>query len=122
MSRFEELHVYQLALLLQREVFASSKSFPKDELFSLSYQIRKSTRAVGAKIAESWCKRRYPVVSLAKLSDAKAECGKSRHWLQVGLDCEYLGKRRFETLTEQCHVIDGELKTMIREIESWQVR
>lgn len=121
MSELESQPVYQLALQLQREIFELTKSFPTEERFSLSFQIRKSSRSIGAKIADSWYKRRYTVHSLAKLSDACAECAKTRHWLQTCVDCAYLDAKRFKVLSEQCLAIIDELNSRIREAESWQV-
>ena len=121
MNGIESQNVYQLALKLQREIFEMTKSLPTEERFSLSFQIRKTSRTVGAKIADSWYKRRYTAYSLAKLSDACSECAKTRHWLQTCVDCEYLDAARFDDLTNQCLVILDELNSMIRESESWQI-
>ena len=121
MSEIESQHIYQLALKLQREIFEMTKSLPTEERFSLSFQIRKASRMIGAKIADSWYKRRYTAYSLAKLSDACSECAKTRHWLQTCVDCGYLDAARFESLTKQCLVILDELNSKIRESESWQI-
>ena len=89
-NRFEDLDVYQKALGVQREIFHLSKLFPKEERYSLTDQIRRSSRSVGANIAEAWHKRRYPAHFTSKLTDADAESAETRHWLQTGFDCEYL--------------------------------
>ncbi len=87
--RFEDLEVYQLALGLQREIFEISKGFPKEERYSLTDQIRRSSRSVGANIAEAWHKRRYPAHFASKLTDSDAEAGETRHWVQTALDSDY---------------------------------
>ena len=67
---FRDLNVYRFAFDLQQEFFTLSKSFPKEELYSLTDQVRRASRAIGANIAESWQKRRYPAHFTSKLSDA----------------------------------------------------
>ena len=121
-KRFEELDVYQLALSLQREIFRLTKSFPQEERYSLTDQIRQSSRSVGANIAEAWHKRRYPALFTSKLTDADAECGETRHWLQTSLDCGYVTGELFESLTERCLVIGAKLGHMIQNADAWQPR
>lgn len=120
--RFEDLEVYQLALSLQREVFELTKSFPKDERYSLIDQIRRSSRSVGGNIAEAWHKRRYPAHFASKLTDSDAECGETRHWIQTSLDCEYITAGEFVKLTEKCLSIGAKLGNMIQNAENWQPR
>ena len=69
-SSFRELRVYQKAFKLQQDIFEISKSFPKDELYSLTNQIRRSSRSVGSNIAEAWQKRKYPAHFVSKLTDS----------------------------------------------------
>ena len=121
-KRFEDLEVYQLALALQREIFQHTKSFPKEERYSLTDQIRRSSRSVGANIAEAWHKRKYPAHFASKLTDADAECGESRHWLQTSLDSEYLAEEQFQDLTERCLVVGAKLGHMIQNADHWQPR
>lgn len=121
-NRFEDLEVYQLALSLQREVFVLTQNFPKEERYSLTDQIRRSSRSVGANIAEAWHKRRYPAHFASKLTDADAESGETRHWLQTSMDCEYIATREFEYLTGKCLSIGAKLGHMIQNAEKWQPR
>ncbi|MEI6607508.1 MAG: four helix bundle protein [Verrucomicrobiota bacterium] len=121
-KRFEDLEVYQLALSLQGEIYRITKEFPQDERYSLTDQIRRSSRSVGANIAEAWHKRRYPAHFASKLTDADAECGETRHWLQTSLDCEYVTGELFENLTERCLEIGAKLGHMIQNAEAWQPR
>jgi 23S rRNA-intervening sequence protein len=76
---FRDLLVYQKARELQREVFLISRAFPKDERFSLSDQIRRSSRSIGANIAEAWAKRRYEAHFVSKLTDADGEQYETQH-------------------------------------------
>ena len=121
-TRLEDLDVYQLALKTQREIFQLTKSFPSEERYSLTDQIRRSSRSVGANIAEAWHKRRYPAHFASKLTDADAESAETRHWLQTALDCGYLGQDPFETLTEQCLAIGAKLGHMIQNADKWVPR
>jgi four helix bundle protein len=83
----KELDVYQLAFKVSMEIFHISKKFPKDEIFSLTSQIRRSSRSVSANIAEAFIKRRCEKVFVAKLSDSEAESAESQVWLDYCLEC-----------------------------------
>jgi len=89
-ENFRDLIVYQKAKQLEREIFQLSKTFPKDEVFSLTSQIRRSSRSVGANLAEAWAKRRYEKHFVSKLSDADGEQYETQHWIGTALDCEYI--------------------------------
>jgi len=89
---FRDLRVYQEAFRLQQEVFEVSKGFPKEELYSLTDQIRRSSRSIGANLAEAWQKRRYPAHFLSKLSDSDGEQAETQHWLETALACKYDGQ------------------------------
>ncbi|MBI3913029.1 MAG: four helix bundle protein [Chloroflexi bacterium] len=93
-SSFRDLLVYQKAKQLEREVFRLTKSFPKDEMFSLTSQIRRSARSVGANIAEAWAKRRYENHFISKLTDADGEQQETQHWFGTALDCEYINQQQ----------------------------
>jgi len=85
--RHTELEVYQKAFALAMEVFELSKSFPKEERYSLVDQIRRSSRSVCTNLAEAWRKRRYEAAFISKLSDSKAEAAETQVWLQFALEC-----------------------------------
>ena len=87
---FKELRVYQKARAVSRRVFGLSKRFPKEEMYSLTDQIRRSARSVGAQIAEAWGKRRYEKHFVSKLTDADAEQLETQHWVDEALGCEYI--------------------------------
>ena len=89
-NSFKELEVYQLAFKIQQELFVLSKRWPKQEDYSLTDQMRRSSRSIGANIAESWAKRRYPAHFLSKLTDADGELQETIHWVDTALACEYL--------------------------------
>lgn len=83
---FEELDVYKLSRRLQNEIYELSLSFPTEEKYSLTDQIRRSSRAIGAQIAEAWAKRRYPKHFVSKLTDSDGEQHETRHWILSAMD------------------------------------
>ena len=89
-----DLKVYQLAYKLAMEIFHETKTFPKDERYSLTDQIRRSSRSVAANIAEGFRKRQYPKMFLSKLADADGEATETQVWLDFARDCEYLAPKR----------------------------
>jgi four helix bundle protein len=89
-ASFRELVVHQKAMALARDVFVTSKRFPREEMYSLTDQIRRSSRSIGAQIAEAWGKRRYESHFISKLTDADGEQYETQHWVDVALDCEYV--------------------------------
>jgi len=91
---YRDLVVYQKARELAVEVFETTKSFPREEMYSLTDQIRRSSRSIGAQIAEAWAKRRYPKHFLSKLSDADGEQQETQHWIEIASDCEYLSPQQ----------------------------
>ena len=82
-----ELDVYKLAFETAIEIFKISKNFPKEETYSLTDQVRRSSRAVCTNLSELWRKRRYKAVFLNKLSDAAQEAAETQTWLEFALAC-----------------------------------
>ena len=95
---FRDLEVYKLSRELAREIFQISKSFPKEETYSLTDQIRRSSRSVGAQISEAWAKRRYEKHFISKLTDAYGEQQETQHWLETAYDCNYVEKTTLKSL------------------------
>ena len=114
---FRDLRVYARALELQREVFDITGTFPKAETLSLTDQIRRSARSVGANIAEAWQKRRYPLHFVSKLSDSDGEQAETQHWIQTAFECSYLSDEKCSHLLEICRDIGRMLGTMIEKPE-----
>ena len=112
-SSFRELRVYQAALELQQEVFEITKSFPREELDSLTDQFRRSSRSVGANIAESWQKRRYPAHFVSKLSDADGEQAETQHWITTASACGYISEKTRKSLMDKCLAIGAMLGSMM---------
>jgi four helix bundle protein len=86
---FRELRVYQQAFDLQQEIFQLSKRWPTEEKYALTDQVRRSSRSVGANVAESWAKRSYPAHFSSKLTDADGELQETDHWITTALTCGY---------------------------------
>ena len=86
----DDLEVYKLAFDLQRRIFELTKHFPREEMFSLTDQVRRSSRSVGANIREAWAKRRYPAHFVSKLSDSDGESEETIHWILSAYECEYI--------------------------------
>ncbi len=89
-KRFEELRVYQMAFEAAMRIFELSKAWPKEELYSLTDQIRRASRSVCANIAEGWRKRRYQRHFISKLTDADGEAAETRVFLSFAFHCGYL--------------------------------
>jgi four helix bundle protein len=118
----EDLVVYQLALELQQEIFELTKLFPREEMFSLTDQIRRSSRSIGANIAEAWAKRRYKAHFISKLSDSDGEQNETRHWLKSALKCEYLADEVYELNISKCRDIGRKLGHMMNHADQWVLK
>jgi four helix bundle protein len=114
-----ELDVYKKAFDAAMRIFRASKSFPKEETYSLTDQIRRSSRAVCANFAEAWRKRRYEAAFIAKISDAEAEAAETQVWLEFAVQCEYLSKPDGAELFQTYHEILGTLVGMINNADKW---
>lgn len=99
---FWELVAYQRARSLQRRVFELSKKFPREEMYSLTDQVRRAARSIGAQIAEAWGKRDYEKHFVSKLSDALSECNETQHWVISSVDSGYLSREEATELWNLC--------------------
>jgi len=98
MSTLKDLIVYKKAFELAMDIFKVTKAFPKEEVYSLTDQIRRSSRSVNANLGEAFRKRRYPNHFISKLSDADMENGETQVWLDFSLACEYITKDTYDSL------------------------
>ncbi len=110
---FEQLTVYKLAYGLAMKIFHASKDFPKEEKYALIDQIRRSSRAVCANLAEAYRKRQYPKHYASKMSDADGECSETLVWLSFSCDCKYLTLEQYEPLRSECQEIGKMLGYMM---------
>lgn len=110
---FRDLAIYKETRQLAKEIFEITLNFPKEEIYSLTSQIRRSSRSVGAQIAEAWGKRRYIKHFESKLTDADAEQLETQHWIETSLDHEYITQEIASDLLERYEVIGKQLGSMI---------
>ena len=117
----KELDVYQLAFKTSMEIYHLTKAFPKDEMYSLTSQIRRSSRSVSANISEAFRKRRYEKAFVAKLSDSEAEAAETQVWLDYSLECEYISGNLYEKLFNEYDNIIGKIVNMINNPDKWSI-
>lgn len=110
---FRDLEVYKLARQLSGEIYEASKSFPKEEMYSLTDQIRRSSRSVGAQIAEAWAKRRYEKHFISKLTDADGEQQETQHWIKTANNCNYLSMEQTKDWLKRYASVGRMLNSMI---------
>lgn len=110
---FQELDVYKETCALDLAIFECTKAWPKEEMYSLTDQIRRSSRSVGANIAEAWAKRRYPAHFTSKLTDADGELQETQHWLIRAHDYGYLNQATFDSLWNQSKQVGRRLGAML---------
>jgi four helix bundle protein len=116
---FADLEVYQIALTAAQQVFEVTKGFPREERYSLTGQIRRSSRSVGAQIAEAWVKRRYVRHFVSKITDADAEVQETQHWLEIARRCGYLDDEETSRLKTEFASIGRMLQSMIGKARSF---
>lgn len=101
------------------EIYGISKTFPKEEIYSLTDQIRRSSRSVAANISEAWGKRKYEKSFIAKLTDSKGEARETQTWLQFALACQYISEEQFGILNNHYNQIIGMLVKMMIQSKNW---
>ena len=114
-----DLKVYQVSFDIAMQIFQKSKSFPKEELYSLTDQVRRSSRSVCANLAEAWRKRRYEASFISKLSDAEAEAAETQVWLEFAMQCGYLEVKIGEELLSSYENIIGKIISLINNPQPW---
>jgi four helix bundle protein len=114
-----DLVVYRKAFNAAMEIFEMSKTFPREELYSLSDQIRRSSRSVCTNLSEAWRKRRYRAVFVNKLSDSGQEAAETQTWLEFSLACNYINKQVYERLFNEYEEIFAMLHSMTEKADSF---
>src|ERR1043166_7538669 len=117
-----ELEVYKLSVESSMAIFGASKLWPKEEMYALTDQIRRSLRAVSAAIAEAWRRRKYEAVFVNKLNEAEGEAAETQTWLEYAVKCEYLDRKEGARLFRIYDRIIGKLVKMGNESEKWILR
>ena len=114
-----ELEVYQLAFQASMKIYVLTKSFPREELYSLTDQIRRSSRSVSANISEAFRRRKYPKSFCNKLNESEAEAAETQNWLDYSLSCSYMSKEIHSELDREYENIIGKLVNMQKYPENW---
>jgi four helix bundle protein len=116
-----DLDVYRKAFAAAMQIFELSKSFPRDETYSLTNQIRRSSRSVCANLGEAWRKRRYEAAFISKLTDSESEAAETQIWLEFAVKCGYLDREQAAVLYQVYDQVIGTLVGMINHPETWVI-
>lgn len=114
-----DLEVFKQAFELAMELFQHSKNFPAEERYSLTDQMRRSSRSVCANLAEAWRKRRYEAALISKLGDSEAEAAETQVWIHFAVECGYLDKEAGKQLYKTYDQLLGRLVMMITNPDKW---
>jgi four helix bundle protein len=116
-----DLEVYKLSFELAMEIFNISKTFPVEEKYSLTDQIRRSSRSVSANIAEGFRKRRYPKSFILKLSDSETEAAETQVWLEFAFNCNYISPGFYNDLYSRYDHLIGKIINLMRTADKWRL-
>ena len=116
---YKDLKVFQLSYNLAMDIFEITKKFPSEEKFSLTDQIRRSSRSIPANIAEAWKKRIYPRMFVSKIVDAAGEAGETEVWLDIAKDTGYLVKEKYDELVSGCDEVNRMLYGIVAKPEKF---
>jgi len=119
---FKKLMAYQKSFDLAMSIFETSKTFPKEETYSLTDQIRRSSRSVCPNISEAYRKRRYPKHFISKLTDADGENSETNTWLDFSLQCKYISSENYSKCSEQNKEIGKLINYMINNPDKFGVK
>jgi four helix bundle protein len=119
---FRELRVYDAAMDTAMEIFKLTSVFPREEKYSLTDQVRRSSRSVCANIGEAWRNRRYRAAFIAKLSDAESEAAETQIWVEFSRKCGYLTDDRSSEINAAYDYIISCLVKMIQNSDNWTIR
>ena len=121
-KHFRDLDVYKGSMSLVMEIFGLSRQFPPDERFTLTDQIRRSSRSICANIAEAWRKRRYEATFVAKLNDAETEASETQVHLEIAFNHKYIDRPTFEALDDRCDKVISQIVKMIDQADRWIIK
>ena len=116
----KELDVYKAGFQLAMEIFELTKTFPSEEKYALTSQIRRSSRSICLNLREAWAKRRYDAHFISKLTDCDGENNETDSSLDFACACGYMSKERHEQLTARCAEIGRMLGAMMKKAESFR--
>jgi four helix bundle protein len=114
-----ELDAYKLSVEAAMAIFEATKVFPREEMYSLTDQIRRSSRSVSGQIAEAWRRRKYEAAFVNKLNEAEGEAAETQTWLEYSVRCGYLPARQGRDLHRLCDRLIGKLTLMGNRPDQW---
>ena len=120
MSTFKELKVYQKTFNLAMDIFETTKSFPPEEKYGLTIQIRKSSRSVCSSIAEAYRKRKYPAHFVSKTTDADMENSETQVWLDFSLSSKYINRKTYDDYLKRSEEVGKMLNHMIENPKKYE--
>ena len=118
-NSYHDLIVYQQSRWLAREIYEMTNSFPREEIHSLTSQIRRSSRAIGAQIAAAWAKRGFEKYFIGKLTDADGEQHETQHWIEVARDCGYISDEKSQLLIGKCRDVGNLILDMLEQASTF---
>jgi len=116
---YRDLRVYQAAISASMKIFEITKTFPKEEMYSMTDQMRRSSRSVCTNIGEAWRRRRYKGAFIAKLNDSETEATETQIWLELALLSGYITEDFRSELFNEYEAIISQLVIMINQSEKW---
>jgi four helix bundle protein len=117
-----DLQIYQESVACAMTLFEETKLFPREEVYALTSQIRRSSRSVSANIVEAWRKRRYKAAFISKLSDAETEAAETQVWLEYAVKCGYLSRKDAAPIYKSYDKLLGSIVGMITHADQWLIR
>jgi four helix bundle protein len=114
-----QLDVYKLSVEAAMQIFELSKLFPREETFSLTDQIRRSSRSVSGQISEGWRRRKYKAAFINKLNESEGEAAETQSWIEFSVKCKYVNRKPGEDLHNKYHIIIGQLVNMGNNPDKW---
>ena len=116
---FRDLNVYKMSRESALKIFQITKTFPAEERYSLTDQIRRSSRAVNAMIAAAWARRRYRAAFISKLDEALEEAAETQSWLDASMDCAYISQSQFQSLDSTWQSVGAMINGMINRADDF---
>lgn len=121
-TAYRNLDVYKLAMDGAMSIFEMTRTFPSEEKYSLTDQVRRSSRSVCANISEAWRRRRYKLSFVSKLNDAETEAAETQVWIEFAYRCKYVDRMTFEKIGNHYDRIIGKLVKMISNADQWLLK
>jgi len=118
-ASYRDLRVYQASISASMKIFEVTKSFPKKEVYSMTDQMRRSSRSVCSNIGEAWRRRRYKAAFISKLNDSETEATETQVWLELAMLSGYITREFYDEMFNEYESIVAQLVVMINQPEKW---